>query len=66
MWSLVIAKDMFSAFSATGDIMKPETAMKYRRLVLAPTGAKSSAQLVQDFLGRPYGFKAYEAWLNAN
>jgi thimet oligopeptidase len=65
MWSLVIAKDMFSAFSATGDIMKPETAQRYRRMVLEPTGAKSSAELVQDFLGRPYNFKAYEAWLNA-
>ena len=66
MWSLVIAKDMFSAFAATGDIMKPETAMRYRRMVLEPTGAKSSAELVADFLGRPYNFKAYEAWLNSD
>jgi len=65
MWSLVIAKDMFSAFSATGDIMKPETAQRYRHMVLEPTGAKSSADLVQDFLGRPYNFKAYETWLNS-
>jgi thimet oligopeptidase len=65
MWSLVIAKDMFSAFSSTGDIMKTETALRYRRAVLEPTGVKSSAALVQDFLGRPYNFKAYESWLNS-
>jgi thimet oligopeptidase len=66
MWSLVIAKDMFSAFSAQGDIMRPEAAMKYRRTVLEPGGSKPAAELVKDFLGRPYGFKAYESWLNAN
>jgi thimet oligopeptidase len=66
MWSLVIAKDMFSAFSAQGDIMKPEVATRYRHLVLEPGGSKPSAELVKDFLGRPYSFKAYENWLNAN
>jgi thimet oligopeptidase len=65
MWSLVIAKDMYSAFTAQGDIMKPEAAMKYRRYVLEGTGNKPAAALVQDFLGRPYSFKAYEDWLNA-
>jgi thimet oligopeptidase len=65
MWSLVIAKDMYSAFAAQGDIMKPEAAMKYRRYVLEGTGSKPAAGLVQDFLGRPYSFKAYEDWLNA-
>ena len=65
MWSLVIAKDMYSAFTAQGDIMKPEAAMKFRRYVLEATGTKPAANLVQDFLGRPYAFKAYEDWLNA-
>jgi thimet oligopeptidase len=66
MWSLVIAKDMFSAFSAQGDIMKPEMATKYRRTVLEPGGSKPAAKLVEDFLGRPYSFKPYEAWLNGD
>jgi thimet oligopeptidase len=66
MWSLVIAKDMFSAFSAQGDIMKPEMAAKYRRTVLEPGGSKPAAKLVEDFLGRPYSFKPYEAWLNGD
>ncbi|MDB5870837.1 MAG: Thimet oligopeptidase, partial [Ramlibacter sp.] len=65
MWSLVIAKDMYSAFTAQGDIMKPGAAMKYRHAVLEDTGSRPAAQLVQDFLGRPYSFEAYEEWLNA-
>jgi thimet oligopeptidase len=66
MWSLVIAKDMFSAFSAQGDIMNPQVAMKYRKAVLEAGGSKPAAELVKDFLGRPYAFKAYEDWLNSN
>jgi thimet oligopeptidase len=66
MWSLVIAKDMFSEFTARGDIMDPAVAMRYRHAVLDPGGAKPAAELVKDFLGRPYGFASYEAWLNHN
>jgi thimet oligopeptidase len=66
MWSLVIAKDMFSAFSATGNVMDATVASRYRRAVLEPGGSQPAAQLVQDFLGRPYSFKSYENWLNAD
>ena len=66
MWSLVIAKDMYSMFSAQGDIMNPAVARKYRDAVLAPGGSKPAAELVKDFLGRPYSFAAYERWLNQN
>jgi thimet oligopeptidase len=65
MWSLVIAKDMFSEFAANGDIMDSGVASRYRKAVLEPGGAKPAADLVKDFLGRPYSFKAYEAWLNS-
>jgi len=30
---------------------------------IEPGGAKDAAQMVQDFLGRPYSFEAYRAWL---
>ncbi|MDB5858560.1 MAG: Thimet oligopeptidase [Ramlibacter sp.] len=66
MWSLVIAKDMFSAFRAQGDIMDPAMADRYRRAVLEPGSSKPAAELVRDFLGRPYGFASYEAWLNSD
>jgi thimet oligopeptidase len=61
MWSLVIAKDLHSAFSQ--GLMDPAQAKRYRDLVLAPGGTKPAAQLVEDFLGRPYGFDAFREWL---
>ena len=62
MWSLVIAKDLFSAFDPD-DLFEPTVAGRYRDLVLAPGGAKDAADLVADFLGRAYTFDAYAAWL---
>ncbi|WP_323791756.1 M3 family metallopeptidase [Nocardioides sp.] len=65
MWSLVIAKDLFSAFD-TGDLFDAAgtgVARRYRDRVLAPGGSKDAADLVADFLGRPYTFDAYAAWL---
>lgn len=62
MWSLVIAKDMFSAFDQD-DLFDPAVSGRYRDLVLAPGGSKDAARLVEDFLGRPYTFDAYAAWL---
>jgi thimet oligopeptidase len=63
MWSLVIAKDMLTVFKHDG-LLSPEAAAHYRHAVLEPGGSKPAATLVTDFLGRPYGFKAYEDWLN--
>ena len=65
MWSLVIAKDMFTVFSKQG-LLSPEAARLYRRTVLEPGGSKPAAELVKDFLGRSYTFEAYREWLNAN
>ncbi|HET9996881.1 MAG TPA: M3 family metallopeptidase [Nocardioides sp.] len=62
MWSLVIAKDLFSAFDPD-DLFDPVTAHRYRDLILAPGGARDAADLVEDFLGRPYTFDAYGEWL---
>jgi thimet oligopeptidase len=63
MWSLVIAKDMFSQFDKT-NLLAPRTAKRYRNTVLAPGGSAPAAKLVENFLGRPFNFKAWEAWLN--
>jgi thimet oligopeptidase len=62
MWSLVIAKDLFSAFDPD-DLFAPDVAARYRDHVLAPGGTSDAADLVADFLGRPYTFDAYAAWL---
>lgn len=63
MWSLVIAYDMFSEFEKHG-LLNTEVADRYRRTVLNPGGSKDAVELVHDFLGRPYGFAAFEKKLN--
>jgi thimet oligopeptidase len=62
MWSLVIAKDLFSAFDRD-DMFATEVAHRYRDRVLAPGGSRDAADLVADFLGRPYSFAAFQRWL---
>jgi thimet oligopeptidase len=62
MWSLVIAKDLFSAFDRE-DLFAPETARRYRDTILAAGGSKDAAELVADFLGRPYNVEAFSTWL---
>jgi len=62
MWSLVIAKDLFSAFDPQ-DLFAAEVAHRYRDRILAAGGSKDAADLVADFLERPYNFDAFEAWL---
>jgi thimet oligopeptidase len=63
LWSLVIAKDLFSAFDPT-DLFAPEVAHRYRDRVLAAGGSKDAADLVADFLGRPFSFDSFAAWLD--
>jgi thimet oligopeptidase len=65
MWSLVIAKDLFSKFDER-NLLDPTIATAYRKAVLDPGGTKKAAELVKDFLGREFRFDAYEAWLNAD
>ncbi len=62
MWSMVIAKDMFSAFDPA-NLFEPGVAFRYRDAVLAPGGSKDAADLVADFLGRPYSVESFRRWL---
>jgi len=61
-WSMVIAKDLRTAFG--GDLMDVEVARRYRDLILAPGGTKPAAELVREFLGRPYDMRAFKEWLS--
>jgi thimet oligopeptidase len=61
MWSLVLAKDCLSAFG--DDLMDAKAASRYREAVLEPGGSRDAEDLMQNFLGRPYAFDAFEAWL---
>jgi thimet oligopeptidase len=65
MWSLLIAKDFFGQFDRA-NLLAPAVARKYRDTVLAPGGSKPAVALVHDFLGRPFEYKAWEQWLNAD
>jgi thimet oligopeptidase len=64
MWSLVIAKDLFTVFRKEG-LLHPGPASRYRKAILEPGGSAKAADLVRSFLGRDYDFRAYEEWLNA-
>jgi thimet oligopeptidase len=63
MWSLVIAKDLFSAFDPD-DLFNSTVANRYRDEILARGGSDDAAVLVANFLGRPFSFDAYAAWLD--
>ena len=63
MWSLVIAKDLFSAFRAAG-LFDAKKTRAYRDEVLAPGGSRPAAELCERFLGRPYDVAAYRTWLD--
>lgn len=64
MWSLVIAKDLFSGFDRS-DLLATAPARRYRAAILAPGGSAPAAELVQRFLGRPFSFDAWQRWLEA-
>lgn len=58
MWSKVIAMDLFSEFEKNG-LDDRDTARRYRDLILVPGGTRPAAQMVEDFLGRPYSLDAF-------
>jgi thimet oligopeptidase len=65
MWSLVIAKDLFGEFRREGLFAKGPAA-RYRKAVLEAGGSRPAAELVEAFLGRPFAFDAFAAWLDAS
>lgn len=64
MWSLSLSKDLFSPFKEYG-LLNQEIARHYRDTILAPGGSKDASELVENFLGRPFQFEAFEKWLSA-
>lgn len=61
-WSLAICRDLFTAFNAA-DLLDQAPARRYREHILAPGATRPAAELVADFLGRPYSTAAYQDWL---
>jgi thimet oligopeptidase len=58
----VIARDLLTPFEAKG-LLATDVTYAYRDKILAAGGTKDAAELVRDFLGRPYSFKAFEKYL---
>ena len=65
MWSLSLAKDLFEPFKQAG-LMNKDIFKRYRDLVLAPGGSLDAKVLVEQFLGRPFEFDAFERWLTSH
>jgi thimet oligopeptidase len=61
LWSLVVAKDLGTAFEANR--LDPEVGMRYRHGVLGQGGQRPPKQLVRDFLGRETNSKAFFDYL---
>jgi thimet oligopeptidase len=62
MWSLVIAKDLFTGFDRS-NLLDPAPARRYREAVLDPGGSRDAADLIEEFLGRPHDDRAFAEWL---
>lgn len=62
LWSLVISKDLFSAFDPA-DLQAPGPARRYRDLVLAAAGSRDRGALIESFLGRSLRTDAFDRWL---
>lgn len=58
MWSDVISSDLFSRFEREG-MLNPVTTAAYRNSVLSAGGSRPAADLVSEFLGRPYDARAF-------
>ncbi len=57
-WSLAIATDLFSRFKEKG-MNNRDIANAYRHKVLAVGGSMPAAEMVENFLGRPFSENAY-------
>jgi len=62
MWSLVLAKDVFTRFTDAG-LMDAGVAADFRRHVIGAGGAVDAADQVRAFLGRETSFDAFQAYL---
>ena len=63
LWSRVIARDLLTPFEKKG-LLATDVTFLYRDKILAAGATKEAAELVKDFLGRTYNFKAFEKYLS--
>lgn len=63
MWSLVMAKDMFSEFEKKG-LYDAATAKKYREQILEVGATRPAEMSLRAYLRRPLSFDPFIKWLN--
>lgn len=63
MWSLAIAKDLFTKFNKK-NLLDPKIGLHYRQTILEKGGSKPAAELARDFLGRDWNMDAFEQYLD--
>ncbi len=51
LWSEILDADAFEAFKETGDVLNPEVAKRYKKLI-SSGGTKSGMELYKEFRGR--------------
>ncbi|MCI4319367.1 MAG: Zn-dependent oligopeptidase [Thermoplasmata archaeon] len=64
-WSLVIAKDLFARFRASGALMNPTEGRRYRQAILDPGSTRPAAELIREYLGRVSSLESFERWLDS-
>jgi thimet oligopeptidase len=62
MWSLKLSKDLFTRFAEKG-LMDKGVAADYEKYIIGAGGAVDAEQMVENFLGRPSTFDAFEKYL---
>jgi len=62
LFDKAIALDFFAQFDKE-DLLEGPTAMRYRKSVLEPGGAKPAKELVREFLGRSQSLEPLKAWI---
>jgi thimet oligopeptidase len=62
-WSLAIAQDLFTRFQKRG-LLDQNVNLVYRKSILEPGSSAPAADLIENFLGRPWSTAAYRNWLN--
>jgi thimet oligopeptidase len=62
LWSQVISKDLWSAFDPDRPLDSAPV-HRYRDAILKPGGSRPAADLLREFLGRPFGFESWQRWV---
>jgi thimet oligopeptidase len=63
-WALAIAKDMLNSQFDETNLLAPGPAHRLRDVVMRAGGVKPAADILHDFLGRPFNEKAWSGWVN--